>query len=117
MTVAARQLQDERTFATPSEDRRHELGQFLTPHPVADFMASLFEARWQELNLLDAGAGGGELSAALVRRLCASCHRPKRISITAFELDGELIESLHATFYACQQECERAGIQFSATVL
>ena len=97
--------------------RRHELGQFLTPHSVADFMASLFETRWPELDLLDAGAGDGALSAALVRRLCASHHQPKRISITAYELDEALIESLHATLQDCQRECERAGIQFSATVL
>jgi adenine-specific DNA-methyltransferase len=117
MTVATKQLEDERIFVTPSQDRRHELGQFLTPHPVADFMASLFEARWQELDLLDAGAGSGALSAALVRRLCAARYKPKRISITACELDEALIESLHATLHGCQQECERAGIQFSATVL
>lgn len=46
-------------------DRRHVLGQFLTPNPVADFMASLFETPWRELNLLDVGTGGGALSAAL----------------------------------------------------
>src|SRR5260221_9069953 len=117
MAVAARQLEDEQTFAPPSQDRRHELGQFLTPRPVADYMASLFKARWQELDLLDAGAGDGALSAALVRRLCASRHKPKRISVTAFELDEILIESLRATLHDCQQECERAGIQFSAMVL
>jgi len=117
MTVATKQLEDRRTFVTPSRDRQHELGQFLTPHPVADFMASLFEARWQEVDLLDAGAGSGALSAALVRRLCTSHHRPKKISITACELDGALIDSLHATLHDCQQECELSGIRFSTTVL
>jgi adenine-specific DNA-methyltransferase len=78
MTVTARQPEIERVFTTPDhdQDRRHELGQFLTPHLVADFMASLFEAHWPELDLLDAGAGSGALSAALVRRLCASRHKP-----------------------------------------
>jgi predicted RNA methylase len=65
MTIAAKQSEDQRTSITTSDDRRHELGQFLTPDPVADFMASLFESRWQEWNLLDAGAGSGALSAAL----------------------------------------------------
>ena len=117
MTIATKQSEDERKFVRADQDRRHELGQFLTPHPVADFMASLFEARWQELDLLDAGAGDGALSAALVRRLCASRHKPTRISVTACELDEALIESLHATLHGCRQECERASIQFSATVL
>jgi adenine-specific DNA-methyltransferase len=84
---------------------------------VADFMASLFEAHWQELKLLDAGAGDGALSAALVRRLCALRHKPRRISVTAFELDETLIESLRATLQDCEEQCERAGIRFSATVL
>ncbi len=117
MIVATKQLEAERKFVTANQDRRHELGQFLTPHPVADFMASLFQTRWQELDLLDAGAGSGALSAALVRRLCASRYKPKRIFVTTCELDEALIESLHATLHGCQQECERAGIQFSATVL
>ena len=30
--------------ASPDDlDKQHELGQFLTPNPVAEFMASLFE--------------------------------------------------------------------------
>lgn len=53
----------------------------------------------------------------MVRRLCVSCHKPKRISITAYELDEALIESLHANLQVCQRKCEQAGIQFSATVL
>src|SRR5208282_3503604 len=117
MTVATRHLEVEQTFATPMHDRRHELGQFLTPHPVADFMASLFEAGWREVDLLDAGAGGGALTAALVRRLCDSSRKPTRISVTACELDEALIESLHATLRGCHQDCERADILFSATVL
>lgn len=117
MTLAAKHLDDERMFGAPSQDRRHELGQFLTPNPIADFMASLFETRWQELDLLDAGAGDGALSAALVRRLCASRHKPKRISVTACELDEALIESLRTKLCECEQECERVGIRFSATVL
>jgi hypothetical protein len=44
--------------ASPSDlDKQHELGQFLTPNPVAEFMASLFEIHRSEVHLLDAGAG------------------------------------------------------------
>lgn len=42
-------------------DKQHELGQFLTPNPVAEFMASLFEIHRSEVHLLDAGAGAGDL--------------------------------------------------------
>jgi len=97
--------------------RRQELGQFLTPKPVAGFMASLFEAAWRELNLLDAGAGAGALSAALVQRLCREGRKLERISITAYELDPALIGPLHLTLADCKRDCERAGISFSATVI
>lgn len=102
-----------------SEDeaaRRAELGQFLTPKPVADFMASLFEARWKDLNLLDAGAGAGALSTALVRRLCVADRKPRRITVTAYELDSTLIAPLREALSVCQNECERAGIFFSASI-
>ncbi len=96
--------------------RRQELGQFLTPKAVADFMASLFEGPWRELNLLDAGAGAGALSSALVRRLCCEDCKPERISITAYELDPALIAPLRDTLSGCKRDCERAGISFAATV-
>ena len=54
--------------ASPSDlDQQHELGQFLTPNPVAEFMASLFELPRSEVHLPDARAGAGALSAALVK--------------------------------------------------
>ena len=121
MTIAATELTDEVEPIQPPElgalERRHELGQFLTPEPVADFMASLFETPWRELNLLDAGAGGGALSAALVRSLCTAARKPKAISITAYEIDSTMIEPLRVTMAGCQRDCARAGIQFTATVL
>lgn len=98
-------------------DKQHELGQFLTPLPVAEFMASLIEIHRNEVHLLDAGAGAGALSAALVGRLCHEPRKPKRISITTYEVDAAQIESLRATLDDCRRECEQVGISFSATVL
>jgi len=102
--------------ATVSIAQRHELGQFLTPRPVAELMASMFDAHWRNVELLDAGAGAGALTAALVHRLCGEHHKPQRISVTAFELDAALIEPLRVTLAECRQECGRAGILFSANV-
>ena len=98
-------------------DKQHELGQFLTPNPVAEFMASLYEIRRSEVHLLDAGAGAGALSSTLVGRMCHEPRKPKRISVTAYEIDAAQIEPLQARLDGCRRECERAGISFSATVL
>lgn len=100
----------------PDRERRHEIGQFFTPDAVADFMASLFEARWRSLHLLDAGAGSGVLSAALVRRLCAAREKPEMIEVTAYEFDESVIDSLNQTLRDCHGECDRAGIRFHSTV-
>lgn len=96
--------------------RQHELGQFLTPTPVADFMASLLPLRSAPVHLLDAGAGRGALTAALVRRLCREDRKPSAISVTAYELDAALMPHLRATLSDCRVECQGAGIAFSSTV-
>lgn len=98
-------------------EKRHEFGQFLTPRPVADLMASMFDSDSGDVELLDAGAGSGALTSAFVRRLCAESRKPQRVSVTAYELDPSLIDRLRLTMSECQKECELAGISFSATLL
>ena len=47
--------------------RRSELGQFMTPSQIAHFMASLFDrSRFEDIRLLDPGAGLGALSTAFL---------------------------------------------------
>ena len=80
-------------------------------------MASLFHGSWRELHLLDAGAGTGALSAALVKRLCAEEKMPKKISVTAYEVDLALIDRLQRTYELCKEACAQAGIEFSFQIL
>src|SRR5258707_13127262 len=94
--------------------RKQALGQFLTPETIGLIMASLFEAHPAEIRLLDAGAGDGALTAALVKRLCTSKRRPKRISVTAYELDEAIVSSLERTLRLCRAECARNEIEFLA---
>ena len=88
----------------------------MTPKPVAEFMASLFQERWREWNLLDAGAGAGALSAALVRRLCSERQRPSKITVTAYEIDPGLTGHLREAYEQCRTECARHKIEFTAKV-
>jgi hypothetical protein len=54
---AAEKWSDEGTgFISPFSRTQHELGQFLTPRHVADFMATLFSVASPEVQLLDASA-------------------------------------------------------------
>ncbi|HXL09374.1 MAG TPA: Eco57I restriction-modification methylase domain-containing protein [Candidatus Bathyarchaeia archaeon] len=94
-------------------ERKSALGQFLTPRPVADLMASFFEQNRKDIELLDAGAGKGSLTEAFVRAQCTRSAKPNRIAVTAYEIDEFLLDALHTTLLGCEQECETAGIKFS----
>ncbi len=98
-------------------DEKSALGQFLTPKPVAIHMASMFENTGSDIHILDAGAGGGMLSAACVVRLCEQTDRPERITITAYEVDERLSPYLADTMRRCEQVCQNAGIQFAGEVI
>ena len=91
---------------------RHELGQFITPKHVADFMASVFSIEDSEIRLLDAGAGAGALTSAFVRRFINESCKPRRIAVTAYEIDDRIIGRLRQTMDQCQLACETAGIEF-----
>jgi adenine-specific DNA-methyltransferase len=76
-------------FATK---RKSALGQFMTPAPVARFMASLFPpSTLSTCSLLDAGAGVGALSCAFLDRWAASDGFSFRnAQLEAYEIDPTL---------------------------
>lgn len=65
--------------------RKVELGQFMTPSNVSQFMASLFSERKDSIRLLDAGAGVGSLTVAFIDRWGYDAVR-----VSAYEIDSEL---------------------------
>jgi adenine-specific DNA-methyltransferase len=72
--------------------RKSELGQFMTPAPVARYMASLFpQSTLKECRLLDAGAGAGALSCAFLDRWAVrEGFTFERAELEAFEIDAAL---------------------------
>ncbi len=97
--------------------RQGEMGQFMTPAPVATLMASMFKAQRGSVRLLDAGAGVGSLSAAWVAEMCARKERPDEISVTTYELDPLLVERLRSTLDTCHLHCEHADVRFRSELL
>lgn len=92
-------------------------GQFMTPYPVAQFMASLFNVQSMgEARLLDAGAGVGSLTAAFVAEFCIRKIRMQHITVTAYETDNLLATYLNETFTNCRHACLQAGIGFRADI-
>jgi adenine-specific DNA-methyltransferase len=84
--------------------RKSELGQFMTPAPVARFMASLFPATTlRDCRLLDAGAGVGALSCAFLDRWTSADGLAfKTVEVEAYEIDTTLRNHLETvlTSYA-----------------
>jgi adenine-specific DNA-methyltransferase len=75
--------------------RQVHMGQFFTPAPVAEFMASLFEFAPGPGRLLDPGAGVGQLAAAFADRWAAESSHD--LEVTAVEADSSLHASLRET--------------------
>ena len=95
---------------------RGDLGQFLTPLPVARFMASMMGAEGTTVRVLDAGAGVGSLAAALVAELTSRARQPKQVDVTGYEIDPKLAGALAATFGLCEEEAGKRGVAFKGEV-
>src|SRR5580704_8139160 len=91
----------QRVSAVEMLARRSELGQFFTPAPVARFMASLLEVRSLPCRLLDAGAGSGILTVAVVDRWTRLGGGPLDVTVVESEPGlttplGDMLDALRA---------------------
>ena len=90
---------------------RSELGQFMTPAPIAQFMASLFAPMSGEVLLLDPGAGIGTLTSAFIERAVAE-RRSTAIDVCAYEVDQVMRRHLSVTMRECSEVCRHVDIKF-----
>lgn len=102
--------------AVTSRTDRSQIGQFLTPSSIADFMSSLFEARTKDVRILDPGAGAGVLFAACVDRLLSQKKRPLSIEIVAYEADRAILTHLQETMDRCAAHCAELNVPFSGII-
>jgi adenine-specific DNA-methyltransferase len=98
------------------KSERSRIGQFLTPVPIAHFMASLFQRDVKNVQILDAGAGAGVLSAAAVENFISQDKRLESIKVTAYENDELMLPYLKDTLGRCKAICKKAGVVFSSEI-
>ncbi|MBV6625726.1 MAG: Eco57I restriction-modification methylase domain-containing protein [Rivularia sp. (in: Bacteria)] len=91
--------------------QRSQLGQFLTPAPIARFMAEQFSNLSGDISLLDAGAGVGVLTAAFVERILVNPGEVKSCHITAYEIESNFILPLKQCLTECCEALENKGIK------
>ena len=80
-------------------------------------MASMFKKEREQINLLDAGAGVGVLTAAFIEEMRRWKNKPASVSVTAYEIDPLFTQYLSKTLALCRVECESAGIKFHAEIV
>lgn len=98
--------------------RKSEFGQFMTPLPVARFMAGMF-SRWNlpQVRLLDAGAGVGSLTAAFLD-IWLDCAAPGASAVvTAYEIDAVMRRHLSRTLTTYHGAATANGLTCQAHVL
>lgn len=86
------------------KSQRKKYGQFFTSKETAVFMAELFDVPCDktQLHILDAGAGSGVLSVALIERL-QSMSQLQYIHLVCYENDTQIIELLKTNLECVSQ--------------
>lgn len=81
--------------------RKSTFGQFMTPAPIARFMAGMFEHIGGNVRFLDPGAGVGTLTAAFVDEIRKRTKHIDALQLTAYEIEPIFVEYLEETLKAC----------------
>jgi len=103
---------DERRIQANSyldEATRGQKGQFMTPASAARILAGKFRDLSGDLNIIDAGAGVGSLTTALVER-ALSDFSPTSINANTWELEGVLAENLNHSLKLCEQAAIESNV-------
>jgi adenine-specific DNA-methyltransferase len=79
-------------------------------------MASLFKKTSGAIELLDAGAGTGALTAAFINSCCTEEKSPESIKSTAYEVNPVLLPFLRQMLDHCGDSCVDAGITFESDI-
>ena len=91
-------------IANVPKSKRKKFGQFFTTATTARFMADLFEIDFSKthIELLDAGAGTGVLSAALLDHIFDNCFKGS-VHLTCYETDDEVFPILEKNLMLAKQ--------------
>ncbi|MDE7290899.1 MAG: Eco57I restriction-modification methylase domain-containing protein [Treponemataceae bacterium] len=95
-------------IAAMPKSRRKKYGQFFTSKETARFMASLYAIPCDKtaVTVLDAGAGSGILSCALIERL-EQADSVQTIELTCYENDAAILDVLEKNLHTVQASSKK----------
>ena len=93
-----------------SDEHRKAHGLYLTPVPVADFMAARITASGPKFRILDPAAGAGILCCAALEALASRDPKPDTVELVAHEVDQSLIAPLRAVLDYLADWCHDYGV-------
>ena len=96
--------------------KRSMYGQFMTPAPIARFMASLFSSFSGNIRILDPGAGVGSLTAAVAERILQQRNNIRSVEFSCYEIDNLLIGYLQDTINELEAKLEFSQIDIIANI-
>ena len=96
--------------------KKQKLKQYFSSAPLAHLMASMMDYPQREIHILDPGAGIGSLFVACVEEICKSEQPPRKIAVTAYEVDQILFASLNDSLERVRNLCDRLGVEFSGNL-
>lgn len=92
-------------------------GQFFTPIPIAQLLASFCEVNKKVLKILDPGCGTAILSCALIERIIENSNKTEQINLVAYETDIELIPFSQKVLEYLKEWLFKKNIQFNYLLL
>lgn len=102
--------------ANQTSEHRKTHGLYLTPPPVAHFMAAMLVATPSKMRVLDPAAGAGILLCAVVQHLVTLKNRPKEIDLVACEIDKALCHHLDDVLSRLVSWAGKKGVKVSYSV-
>jgi adenine-specific DNA-methyltransferase len=105
----------QRILGRRSEEKRRELGQFLTTPEIARYMVRRLGFLPQGCRVLDPATGSGILVAALIEHI-VTIGFPTALTIRAYEVDEELVASAREVLAIATDYAAENGIYVQAEV-
>ena len=80
-------------------------------------MASMPDYVQSDIHILDPGAGAGALSVACMKEICKVQDLPSKVTVTAYEIDSDLIGDLGKALGNSGDELTSLGIKFTPNIM